>query len=337
MDAQASFAPGRPSLHFGLDLVRYNRVEGLSVGALVSQQLGGGFSAELVGRIGTADGRPRGELTIERRDAFRTISLGGYERLAAANDWGSPLDFGASLGALLFGRDEGLYYRATGVELIGRGVERPDFVWRVFAERHRAADVETHGSLARAITGRRFRDNIDAAAGDVLGAAVRFSGTAGENPDRPRAFGDFRVEGAAGDFEYARTMLDATITIPLSRSLSAAVTGAGGTSVGEVPVQRLWYLGGTHTVRGQPIGAARGEAFWMGRAELGFGITGIRTAVFGDIGWAGDRGSWRSPGRPLSGAGVGISFLDGLLRFDLARGVHPTRDWRGALFLDARF
>jgi hypothetical protein len=337
MRSQAGFAPARPTFAFGPGLARYNRVEGLSLGALARQELGGGFSVEATGRIGTADVRPRGELAIDRQDAFRSISVGGYERLAFANDWGDPLTFGSSLGAFLFGRDEGLYYRATGLELIGRGVEDAGFVWRLFAERHRDADVETHGSLAHALGGKRFRENIDAVAGDVLGAALRFSGTVGENPGRPRAFGDLRVESATGDFEYARAMLDATLTLPLARAVAAAVTAAGGTSVGELPVQRLWYLGGTHTIRGQPLGAAAGDAFWMGRAELGLGLTGVRTTMFVDLGWAGERTAWRSPGRPLSGAGAGVSFLDGMIRFDLARGVHPTRGWRGAFFLDARF
>ena len=32
------------------------------------------------------------------------------------SDWGHPLSFSAGLSALLFGRDEGFYYRATGAE-----------------------------------------------------------------------------------------------------------------------------------------------------------------------------------------------------------------------------
>jgi hypothetical protein len=50
--------------------------------------------------------------------------------------------------------------------------------------------------------------------------------------------------------------------------------------------------------------------------------------VFGDIGWTGDRNQVRQVGRPLSGVGAGASFLDGLLRFDVARGIFPRRQWR---------
>jgi hemolysin activation/secretion protein len=192
-------------------------------------------------------------------------------------------------------------------------------------------------SFAHTLSGKRFRENIDAAPGDVLGAGVRFAAGVGEDPARPRLFGELHLEGTTGDFEYARAMLDATLNVPIFRTLAGAITGAGGTSAGDLPSQGLWYLGGTHTIRGQPIGTAAGNAFWMGRAELGFGITGVRTSVFGDLGWAGDRTKWESPGRPLSGAGIGLSFLDGMIRFDIARGINPTRGWRGGFLLDARF
>jgi hypothetical protein len=43
------------------------------------------------------------------------------------------------------------------------------------------------------------------------------------------------------------------------------------------------------------------------------------------------------PGRPLSGVGVGWSLLDGLVRFDLARGLYPSRQWRLDSYLEARF
>jgi hypothetical protein len=59
--------------------------------------------------------------------------------------------------------------------------------------------------------------------------------------------------------------------------------------------------------------------------------------VFGDLGWAGDRTKLRDVGRPASGVGVGTSLLDGLVRFDVARGIYPERKWRVNAYLDARF
>ena len=53
-------------------------------------------------------------------------------------------------------------------------------------------------------------------------------------------------------------------------------------------------------------------------------------------GWAGSRETF-SNSRAMSGAGVGYSILDGLLRLDIARGIHPSKRWRADLSLEARF
>ena len=44
-----------PTFAYGPSMLRYNRVEGLSVGASVEQQFGGGYSGTAVGRLGFAD------------------------------------------------------------------------------------------------------------------------------------------------------------------------------------------------------------------------------------------------------------------------------------------
>jgi hemolysin activation/secretion protein len=148
---------------------------------------------------------------------------------------------------------------------------------------------------------------------------------------------DLRAEGATGDFDFARAMVDLTASRSLGGPLQASITGAGGSSLGIVPTQRLWYLGGVHTVRGQPLAAARGDAFWMGRGELGIAAPVVHPSLFYDVGWAGARRDWKTPGRPLSGAGVGVSVLDGLLRLDVAKGLRPNRGVRVDLTLEARF
>jgi hemolysin activation/secretion protein len=91
------------------------------------------------------------------------------------------------------------------------------------------------------------------------------------------------------------------------------------------------------TVRGQRAGAAIGDAFWMSSLELGTSSVGIRKIVFGDLGWAGSRTNFSHPGRPLSGAGVGASFMDGLIRIDLAKGIYPEKSVRANLYVEARF
>jgi hemolysin activation/secretion protein len=152
-----------------------------------------------------------------------------------------------------------------------------------------------------------------------------------------RLSGALRAEGAAGDLKFARAAVDLTMTRNLPWRLAGALTVSGGTSTGEVPSQRLWYLGGTHTVRGHPIGTNAGDAYWLGRGELSTDRTGFRPVVFFDAGWAGSRADWSHPGKPMLGAGLGWSIFEGLVRFDLAKGIRPNRGVRASLYLDANF
>ena len=82
----------------------------------------------------------------------------------------------------------------------------------------------------------------------------------GEEPESFRLFTDFRAEGAYGDTAaYGRAAIDLTASHGLAGSWSAALTLAGGTSVGTMPTQRYWYLGGSQTVRGQRPGSENGN------------------------------------------------------------------------------
>ncbi len=337
LGAQPGFVPQKPVISYGLSFTRYNRIEGLSSGVGVRQSLGGGYTARLLGRIGVADLSPNGEASLTRSDGRRSIGVGVYRRLMSANDFADPFAFGASLSALLFGRDEGFYYRTWGAELTGTGDDSATGSWRLFAEHHSDAGKKTNFSVAKTIGGHGFSENIDATNGSVVGLAVERHGTHGLDPHDLRLFGNARLEGAAGDFDYTRGMVDFTISHGLGPRLDGALTLAGGTSGGSVPVQRLWYLGGTQTIRGQKAGAAIGNSFWMTRAELGSSFVGARPVVFADLGWAGDRHSWNNRIKPLSGAGVGASFMDGLVRFDVAKGIYPEKKVRGSLYVESRF
>jgi hemolysin activation/secretion protein len=197
--------------------------------------------------------------------------------------------------------------------------------------------VETHFSLPHALNGFRFRENIVADRADLVGAGARFHASRGLDPEAFRALGDLRVEGATGDFDFARAMLELTLSRALAGNVQGSLTAAGGTSAGDVPTQRLWFLGGVHTIRGQPLAAAAGDAFWMGRGEIGYAVPVVKPSIFYDLGWAGSRRDWRSPGNPISGAGIGLSILDGMFRFDLAKGLRPNRGVRLDLTLEARF
>jgi hypothetical protein len=330
---------------YGPEFMRYNRVEGFSLGAQVEQQLGGGYVARGIGRVGTADLQPNVELTVERTNLERTYAVTGYNRLVAANDWGNPLSFGSSVSALLFGRDEGFYYRATGAELTRMRDPRSDGAridWRLFFENERTARQKTTFSL-----GPAFVPNIQAASEQYLGTGLHVNHTAGLDPRGTRLLSDIRVEAATALSRddtiwnrYARGGADFTLSHGLPAALIGAVTLSGGTSIGTVPVQRLWYLGGAQTVRGQrPDTSASGNAYWLTRSELAYDAGGYRPSLFADIGWTGDRERLykNDVGRPMSGVGVGSSFMDGLVRFDVARGLYPQKRVRIDMYVEARF
>jgi hypothetical protein len=337
MSTQAAFAPQLPTV--ALDRPRYNRIEGLSVGGRADQLLGAGYSLHANARIGVADREPNVELTGSRSDLRRTLSLTAYNRLVSASDWGRPLSFGSSISAFLFGRDEGFYYRASGLEL----TSAPDvggesaLTWGLFAEQERTARQRTTFSLAHAMSSADFEPNIESVKGTYIGARTRYTRNFGLDPQGFRLFSDLRLEGARGDTgSYGRAALDLTASHGIGNG-AASVTVAGGSTVGVVPTQRFWFLGGTQTVRGQRPGVAMGDAFWLARAEVAHGLGVVRPVLFADLGWAGDRAKWRDIGKPLSGVGAGMSILDGLVRFDVARGINPEKQWRVDAYLEGRF
>ncbi|MEX2177794.1 MAG: hypothetical protein WD801_03730 [Gemmatimonadaceae bacterium] len=335
MAAQAPFAFGmlpRAQIVYGLPMTRYNRVEGFSTGLTVEQRLGAGLSAAVTGRLGTADRVGNWAVSLARTNMSRTVSVTGYRRLVSANDWGSPLSFGSSVSAFLFGRDEGFYYRASGAELLWNTERGARLEWRAFHEKQMPAEPRTTFSV-----GGSFIPNILAPRLTSSGVSVRHLGTFGLDPRGFRAVSDLRLEGASGDSTYGRGALDVTVSRGYGRA-AAALTLAGGSSAGGVPLHRRWFLGGTQTVRGQSADTAQsGNAFWLTRLELARSQVGYRTAIFGDIGWVGNRTALAEVGRPMSGVGVGFSAFDGLIRLDVARGIYPRRQTRFDLYLGARF
>lgn len=337
LGAQPGWVPQKPVFTYGLGLTRYNKVEGLSSGLAVRQSLGLGYTARASVRIGIADWEPNAELGMWRSNGRSALALNAYRRLTSANDFNDPFNFSSSLSALLFGRDEGFYYRTLGVELAGTPDDSATTSWRVFAEHHADARKKTNFSVAKSLGSDGFDDNIETDNGNVVGVAAERHGSHGLDPNGFRMFGAVRGEAAAGDFSYGRGAFDLTLSNGIISRLDGAITLGAGMSAGEVPAQRLWYLGGSQSVRGQPAGAALGDAFWMGRLELGTSSVGARPVLFYDVGWAGNRKDFGDPGRPISGVGVGASFMDGLVRFDIARGIYPEKKVRANLYVEARF
>ncbi len=339
--SQAEWKPQPATIHYGLEggLLRYNRIEGISAAVRADRQLGKGYELSALARLGTADLEPNAEVSLRRASGHGDRRVAAYRRLDTMNDWGNPLGFGSSLNAFFLGRDEGFYHRTLGAEVRGtysRVSGGPSLSWRLFAERHDPATVQTTFSFARMIGGSRFLPNIAAQAGNFYGAAAALTFALGSDPTGTQFSGTLRADGAGGELGYGRAFTELRLAHGLGRGVLGAVTSAAGTSVGTVPPQRLWYLGGAHTIHAHPAGAASGDAFWMTRAELTKGLPMIRPILFADLGWAGDRRDWTTTRERYWAAGLGAAALDGLVRFDVSRAIDRSRRWQVDLFIEVR-
>ncbi len=192
---------------------------------------------------------------------------------------------------------------------------------RLFAERQRPVAGDADHSL-RGLVDRRFdlRPNLAADPIDQAGVMLGLRGASGDDPRRLRTRAALDLHGEVGNRNFARGLLTAGADAMIGGGLGAAATLTGGMAGGEIPVQRLWQIGGAASVRGHDPVAMRGGSLWLARGELTRGSPFLRWSVFADAGWAGARDDLFGSD-PLLGGGVGVSLLDNLVRVDLARGI----------------
>lgn len=326
----------RPSFNWGF--ARYNRVEGLSLGVGARLDLGR-LMLDASARAGTAEPIPFVELGVKRRTRRGGLRLAGYRRLALAEPATRAFGFGNSLNAVVLGRDDGDYFRALGVELVGSPPSgaRQWYDWRVHIERQAPVEQGTQFSVRRSLFDKDhvFRDNISADNADQLGASLRLRKSRGLDPLAFRWSAEWRMDAAAGSFEFVRPGLMVQLGSRLTSRLVGSLELAGGTSAGKLPVQSLWYLGGPTSLRGYPAAVASGEAFWRGRAAVATALPAARVEIFSDAGWAGPRADFTTR-NPLHSVGAGATFLDGVIRLDIGRALREPVGWRTDLYIDAR-
>jgi hypothetical protein len=317
----------------GPGLLRYNRVEGLSLGARGQIDLGrASATGEL--RYGIADEQLSAELGLQRNATARSYHLGGYRRLVATDPSMHPFSLTSSLSSLLFGVDDAQFFRATGAELIASPATARTqwYNLRVYHEKQTDVDKNTDISLRHAFNNDyRFSPNIQAQVATQSGAALTLRHDFGLDPNRLRAGIDVGATGESGTFDFVKPTATLRFSAPLLR-LAAAVEGAAGTSSGSVPTQSLWYLGGVTSLRGYQVGVLSGDSYWRARGEIGTKLPIARVTVFSDMGWAGARDDF-AKSRPLTSVGAGFSFMDGIVRFDVAHALRGSKDWRAYLYM----
>lgn len=315
-----------------LQHARYNRVEALSLGLSGTLDLGPA-SLRGIARLGVADLVPNAELSLLRTTTTGRWGLTGYRRLTAANPETRPFGPVNSIMGLLAQRDDGEYYRILGVEATAQNTNSGWISARVYFQQERFAETETDASLPHLFDNENvFRPNFVADSATQFGGSLTFRGTRALT----RAVslgGETTIEGSTGDFDFGRGSATLRFFVTPTGPVAGGLTLSAGTSTGTVSRQSNYFLGGTNSLRGYSGGTLVGPAFWSARAEIGNSFPAARVVLFSDVGWAGDRSQF-STGKPLVGAGVGASFLDGLIRMDLARGLVDPKGWRFEIYVD---
>jgi len=287
--------------------------------------------------IATTDGELDLQAGVVHETGAARFRFAGYRRLAGVDPTARSLGIGNSLGALLLGRDDGDYFRATGAELtVAPPVTLPQrFTIGCYAETQRRALKRTDFSLPHALHDIHvFRPNITADSADQFGASLTLRTQRGIDPALPQWTAEVTLDGSVGTYRFGRASSTVRVSAPLGPNLAGAVELAGGMADGVVPVQSYWYLGGPGTMRGYGGNASRGDAFWRARFELANRWPAARVVLFADVGRAGPR-EQLSLARALAGVGVGASFIDGLFRLDFTRAVRTPNGWRLDFYTDA--
>lgn len=303
------------------DLLQYNRVQGLSLGAGYRVRLPGTATANAYAtlRYGLSDDRVTARLAILGNLAGGRVALRGYHDIADLDPFSPGRSVGNTVNGLFAGHDNGDYALAgggsasfsmpvrPGVELILMGrVEQVTSVRRVarsaindflggsglFPVNPPVHEGTLAGGSAQLRGVGKTRWNLST---DVLGGGGRTTG---------RVYGDVRRAIGSG--------LGLTLRLK-----------AGAATEPTMP-QTLFRLGGLGTVRGFEYGTLRAPSFWAAQVDLTpFGAR-VRPVIFLDAGQAARISSLFSSSA-LIGGGVGVSLFSGLIRFDLSRPISPDQ------------
>ena len=328
---------GRPRLALAFDrftdIWRYNRAEGMSLGAGYEWRLGVPFVSLLAkGRYAFTDQRLQGALTVRRDAPGSRLELVGFREMRDADPLAPGLTFANSLGALWFARDDGDYVFVQGGAV---RYQRPlggvaDLTLAV-----RYADESAPRRLARSGVNDLFGGSGRFAPNGLV-LAGRFAVAEAEVAGGARPLGwSAGAEATAGAKLYGRAWLAATARSSVAWGVDVTVSGLAGAGAGDSIPQRDFRLGGEKTLRGYPAGWFRGASAWTLGIDLGLAHHAVSPVVFADAGEVAPR-RLRFAGRPAASVGAGLSLLDGAVHVEAARPIAPDAQWRWSLVFGAR-
>ena len=308
------------------DIVRFNRVQGLSFG--LGYQVRPGFAFTTVhaaARFGIGDFRPTASLALHRDGPGGRLDLLAYRSVQELEPWTSGQGVGNSLNAVFTGHDDADYYLALGGGLTYQwnvGVFR-DFEFSARVERHRSMLTEVGAPVPGIWGAGAFRPNPPVAEGTYYSASIR----------RPVTLGPAAAD-AGGDLLGTDSLLSARVWGAMSIPFrifrrTGTLTLRAGASRGDALAQHAFRVGGPYTVRGYEYGTRIGREFWSAQLDLAVARSLFwAPVVFFDVGdtFTAD---------PMIGAGAGLSLVNGLLRFNLSKGLRPSNGVRFDLAFSA--
>ena len=281
-----------------LRLLRYNPVEGASVGTRLRRDFGWGRG---VLTLRTATRRlqaPDVDLTFEHDHPSRRIQASFYRALRGGGVGEGGI--GVSPGVFVRGVDPTEFHwsRGAALRILPGGGGRNWLSLSLFAERH--AQVETSVERTRFGASAAWRPWWGGFAKGSVGGGGRVG-----------------IRGSMGDDPHVKAAVNGALVIPLGDRLSMGLEAGGARVWGDPAAQDLWTLGASgRWLRGHSD-AVKTSTIWMGRVDLQQPVRFLRLSFFGD--WA------STGGANLYAVGTGLVWMDGLMRLDLARGVRWGR------------
>lgn len=332
------YLSGLPRLRIFLpsasSVLRYNRAEGVFLGAGASYIPGEATRLDVSGGFATGPGHLSTAASLRHDLDERTRVRLRAERHGLRDVGMRPGTAGVlnTLHAAVAGEDHLDPYYATGlgVEVERRlaGAWRADF--DLSYERHTSGLLEEPAALLDGTA--RFRPVRAVDEGSLLGARIALLRS--ESADRASDWsGKLALEGGAFEGEaFLRPTLEFSASRrSADRRTTVELRGAAGLAAGEVPAQRLFLFGGRATLPGYEYRGFAGDRFALAELEASREIIGpwIRLRALSATGWT-DFGSASLPAGwnagPTGGArtsvGIGLGLVYDVLRLDLVRGLN---------------
>ena len=310
-----------------LNLVRYNPVEGVSIGAQVRRDFGW-WRSLLTVRAATREWKkvPDLDLTLQRDRPGHRMQFSVYRALRTGALGAGGID-GFPL-PVIFEGDSLDFHRSTGAAmrfLSGSG-DRLGLSLSLFAERDELVETgddhdheDETGTEHDHAAAARTDDDETGHQRNRFGAALEWKPWwGGMGQESIGAGGTVSIRGSAGDNAHVRTVIEGALLLPLAARISLGLQAGFANVSGDPAPQDLWDLGATGAFLRGHDEATETERAWMARADLQFPVRYARLSLFGD--WA------RAEGGDYYAAGAGLVLLDGLLRVDLAQGLTAERE-----------